>query len=92
MAQYPENYGQYSQQGEYSGLNIEDQSVAPPTGAVGSWGSGYNPQQPSWSSDVPAVPSNTQFGAPPVQPMYNDPQYSQFQQGEAHSRTERHTI
>lgn len=79
MAEYQENYGQYSNRGEYSGLNIEDQTVAPP---AASWGPGYNnPPQTSWTGDA-AMPSNAQYGAPPVQPMYTgDPQYTQFQQG-----------
>lgn len=90
MTQYQENYGQYSHQEQYSGLNLEDQSVAPPT-AAGPLGSGYNNpgvQQALYTGDVPAAaaPPNAQYNAPPVQPMYtSDPQY---QQGKAYWRIE----
>lgn len=84
MTQYQEDYGQYSnsnQQGYYSGLNIEDQSET----SLGS-GPGYNNppglglaggQQASWGGNIDARPSSTLYSAPPVQPMYNDPQYQQ---------------
>lgn len=77
MTQYPDNYGQYSTNGggqaQYSGLNIEDQPAAP------GWqqqGSGYDPAQAYTGDATSRVP----YSAPPVQPMYTDPQ---FQQGYA---------
>lgn len=53
MAEYEENYGQYSNQGQYSGLNIEDQSVAPPTTAQAASNVQYNapPVQPMYTND-----------------------------------------
>lgn len=85
MAQFSEEYGQYSansQQG-YSGFNIEDQSEAQPQWSTAA---GYNipsGEQTSWQQQQQqTVPPTSLYSAPPVQPMYgNDPQYQQQQQG-----------
>ncbi len=77
MAQFPEEYGQYptgDQQG-HSGLNIENQASEvqqpwnPASGPSGPGG------QTSWNTE--SAPATSLYSAPPVQPMYNDPQYQQ---------------
>lgn len=77
MTQYQDNYGQYSTNGggqaQYSGLNIEDQPAAP------GWqqqGSGYDPAASNQAYTGDAT-SRVPYSAPPVQPMYTDPQFQQ---------------
>ena len=76
MAQFSDEYGQYStsgQQGQQSGLDIENQSEQPQWNQDWTQASGYNVPSGGWTTES-SVP---QYSVP-SQPGYdNNPQFQQ---------------